>query len=156
MMIESARRLIAGERDVDGPELPSAHAVSLGQSVSGSYFRFLLTPKTEERLEAIESDQAIEIDIAEKYHWETFTVTVAEIDGVANARAWPAGSVALPPRAYPLIATPARSHTPCTLHLIWLRVPVCDPYHASSLAIAAASTRKRNVSQGNYIAISIA
>jgi hypothetical protein len=91
MMIESARRLIAGERDVDGPELPSAHAVSPGQSVRGSYFRFLLTQPIEKRLKAIEPGQSIEIGIAEKYHAETFTVTIAEIDGIADARAWPAG-----------------------------------------------------------------
>jgi hypothetical protein len=91
MMIESARRLIAGERDVDGPELPSAHAVSLGQSVRGSYFRFLLTQPIEERLKGMEPGQSIEIGIAEKYHAETFTVTIAEIDAVSDARAWPAG-----------------------------------------------------------------
>jgi molybdopterin/thiamine biosynthesis adenylyltransferase len=91
MMIESAHRLIAGERDVDGPELPSAHYVSIGQSVRGSYFRFLITPPLEERLKAIEPAQSIEIGIAEKYHAETFAVTVAEIDGTADVRAWPAG-----------------------------------------------------------------
>lgn len=91
MMIESAHRLIAGERDVDGPELPSAHAVSLGQSVRGSYFRFLLTLQMEERLKAIEPGQSVEIGVAEKYYAETFTVTIAEIDGVTDGRAWPAG-----------------------------------------------------------------
>ncbi len=91
MMIESAHRLIAGERDVDGPELPSAHAVSLGQSVRGSYFRFLLTRQMEERLKAIAPGQSVEIGIAEKYYAETFTVTIAEIDGITNGRAWPAG-----------------------------------------------------------------
>ncbi|MGZ2432633.1 ThiF family adenylyltransferase [Neorhizobium petrolearium] len=91
MMIESAHRLIAGERDADGPELPSAHYVSIGQSVRGSSFRFLVTPPLEERLKAIESGQSVEIGVAEKYHAETFTVTVAEIDGGTDMRAWPAG-----------------------------------------------------------------
>lgn len=91
MMIESARRLIAGERDADGPEVPSAHAVSLGQSVRGSYFRFLLTLPIEERLKALEAGQFVEIGIAEKFHAETITVTIVEIDGVADERAWPAG-----------------------------------------------------------------
>lgn len=91
MMIESAHRLIAGERDVDGPELPSAHYVSIGQSVRGSYFRFLMTPSLEERLKAMESGQAIEIGVAEKYHAETFTVTITEIGGATEVRAWPAG-----------------------------------------------------------------
>ncbi len=91
MMIESAHRLIAGERDVDGPELPSAHAVSVGQSVRGSYFRFLATRQMEERLRAIAFGQSVEIGIVEKYYADTFTVTIAEIDGVTDGRAWPAG-----------------------------------------------------------------
>jgi molybdopterin/thiamine biosynthesis adenylyltransferase len=91
MMIESAHRLIAGERDVDGPELPSAHYVSIGQSVRGSSFRFLVTPPLEERLKAIEPGHSVEIGVAEKYHAETFTVTITEIDGATDMRAWPAG-----------------------------------------------------------------
>lgn len=91
MMIESAHRLIAGERDVDGPELPSAHSVSIGQSVRGSYFRFLVTSPLEERLKAIELGQCVDICVAEKYHGETITVTIAEIDSAANVRAWPSG-----------------------------------------------------------------
>ncbi|WP_337052580.1 ThiF family adenylyltransferase [Pseudoxanthomonas sp. USHLN014] len=91
MMIESAHRLIAGERDVGGPQLPSAHAVSLGQSVRGSYFRFLLTPQFEERLKAIEPGQSVEIGIAEKFCADTCTATIAEIYGVTDGRAWPAG-----------------------------------------------------------------
>jgi molybdopterin/thiamine biosynthesis adenylyltransferase len=91
MMIESAHRLIAGERDGDGPELPSAHSTSIGQSARGSYFRFLLTSPLEERLKAIEPGQSIEIGVAEKYHGETFTVTIAEIDDATDMRAWPPG-----------------------------------------------------------------
>jgi len=91
MMIESAHRLIAGERDVHGPELPSAHYVSVGQSVRSSSFRFLVTPPLEERVETIEPGQSLEIGIAEKYHAATFTVTAAEIDGATDMRAWPAG-----------------------------------------------------------------
>ncbi|WP_186259815.1 ThiF family adenylyltransferase [Burkholderia gladioli] len=91
MMIESAHRLIAGEREINGPELPSAHAVSLGQSVRGSYFRFLLTRQMEERLKTIAPGQSVEIGIAEKYYADTFTATIAEIDGVTDGRAWPAG-----------------------------------------------------------------
>ena len=91
MMIESTHRLIAGERDVDGPELPSAHAVSLGQSARGSYVRFLLTRQMEERLNAIAPGQSLEIGIAEKYYADTLTVTIAKIDGVTDGRAWPAG-----------------------------------------------------------------
>lgn len=91
MMIESAHRLIAGERDVDGPELPSAHHVSIGQSVRGSYFRFLMTPSLEGRLNAIEPGQSIEVSVAEKYHAEICTVTITDIDGATDVRAWPPG-----------------------------------------------------------------
>lgn len=90
-LIESARRLIAGERNADGPELPSAHAVSLGQSIRGSYFRFLLTLPIEDHLKAIEPGNALEVVFAEKYHSETCTVTIADIASVSDARAWPAG-----------------------------------------------------------------
>lgn len=91
MMIESAYRLIAGERDVEGPELPSAHHVSIGQSVRGSPFRFLVTTSAEERLKAIEPGQNVEIGVAEKFHGDTFTITITEIDGVTNISAWPSG-----------------------------------------------------------------
>jgi sulfur-carrier protein adenylyltransferase/sulfurtransferase len=91
MMIESAHRLIAGERDVDAPPLPSAHNVSIGQSVRGSSFRFLVTPPLEKHLAAIEPGQSVEMGVAEKYHAETFTVTIAEINDVTDMRAWPAG-----------------------------------------------------------------
>ncbi|QHP66370.1 hypothetical protein EI171_02435 [Bradyrhizobium sp. LCT2] len=91
MMIESAHRLIAGERDGDGPELPSAHSISIGQSVRGSYFRFLLTSALADRLKAIEPGQSVGIGVAEKYHAETFTVTIAEIDSAVDVRAWPPG-----------------------------------------------------------------
>lgn len=45
MMIESAYRLLAGERPDGGARavVPSAHAVSLGQELRGSYCRFLVT-----------------------------------------------------------------------------------------------------------------
>lgn len=91
LMLESAHRLIAGEHDGEGAELPSAHSISLGQSVRGSYFRFLLTSTSEQWLRNIEVGQCVEIGLAEKYHGETFTVTLAEIDGAADSRAWPAG-----------------------------------------------------------------
>ena len=91
MMIESAHRLITGEHDVDRPELPSAHYVSIGQSVRGSNFRFLLTSPIEAHLMAIEAGKSVEIDVVEKYYAETFTVTITDIDGAAEVRAWPPG-----------------------------------------------------------------
>jgi sulfur-carrier protein adenylyltransferase/sulfurtransferase len=90
MMIESAHRLIAGERTID-VELPSAHHVSIGQSARGSSFRFLLTTVAEERLKAVLPGECVEIGIAEKFYSEAITVTVNEIDGVTEIGAWPAG-----------------------------------------------------------------
>ena len=113
MMFESAHRLIAGERDVDGPELPSAHAVSLGQSVRGSYFRFMLTPPLEERLKAIEPGHSVEIGVAEKYHAETVTVTIVEVDSAADERAWPAGIRETTKRGH-AIRLPAGTAMPAT------------------------------------------
>jgi sulfur-carrier protein adenylyltransferase/sulfurtransferase len=111
MMIESAHRLIAGERDVDGPELPSAHYVSIGQSVRGSSFRFLVTPPLEERLKAIEPGTSVEIGVAEKYHAETLTVTITEVDGATDMRAWPAGIRETTKRGY-AIRLPADTRMP--------------------------------------------
>ncbi|MYZ42503.1 ThiF family adenylyltransferase [Schauerella aestuarii] len=90
-MIESAHRLIAGEHHSDGPELPSAHTVSIGQSVRNSVLRFLITQPVEDRLKMMEHGQAIEVSFAEKFHAETLTVTITEMDGASNVRAWPAG-----------------------------------------------------------------
>lgn len=92
MMIESAHRLIAGEREVDAPELPSAHFVSLGQSLRGTIFRFLLTPGTEESLKSLDAALSADIGIAEKLHAGTFAITVTEIAGAECHRAWPAGN----------------------------------------------------------------
>jgi molybdopterin/thiamine biosynthesis adenylyltransferase len=90
MMIESAYRLIAGERTID-VELPSAHHVSVGQSARGSSFRFLLTAVAEARLKAVPPGECLEIGIAEKFYAEAITVRVAKIDGVTEIGAWPAG-----------------------------------------------------------------
>lgn len=91
MMIESAHRLIVGERDADGPDLPSAHYVSIGQRVRGSHFRFIVTPPLEEHLKAIKPGHSAEVGLAEKYHAETLTVTIAEIGGATDMRGWPSG-----------------------------------------------------------------
>jgi len=50
-----------------------------------------VTPPLEGRLKAIEPGTSVEIGVAEKYHAETLTVTIVEIDGATDMRAWPAG-----------------------------------------------------------------
>jgi molybdopterin/thiamine biosynthesis adenylyltransferase len=91
MMVESAHRLIAGERDADGRELPSAHHVSIGQSIRGWNFRFLVTTAAEERLKSLDAGRCVEIGVAEKFHADTLTTTVTDIDGAADLGAWPSG-----------------------------------------------------------------
>jgi molybdopterin/thiamine biosynthesis adenylyltransferase len=91
MMVESAYRLIVGELDIDGPVLPSAHQVSIGQSARGSTFRFLVTQLADERLKSMEPGQSLEIAVAEKFAARTITTTITAIDGVPNFRAWPSG-----------------------------------------------------------------
>ncbi len=91
MMVQSAHRLIAGERGTDGYELPSAHQVSIGQSARGSRFRFLVTTTVAEHLNSIEQGQTVEIGVAEKLHAETLVITITEIAGITNVGAWPFG-----------------------------------------------------------------
>lgn len=91
MMVESAHRLIAGERGEGGGEVPSAHHVSVGQSVRGEHFRFLVTERAERLLQAIEPGGRIAVELAEKAHAGTITTTLTEADGVAGLGAWPAG-----------------------------------------------------------------
>ncbi len=91
MMIESAHRLIAGQRKVDGGQLLSEHYQSIGQRTRGHRFRFILTPEAEERLSAIADGQCVEIGLSEKIHAETITTTVTEVDGERVPGAWPSG-----------------------------------------------------------------
>jgi molybdopterin/thiamine biosynthesis adenylyltransferase len=91
MMIESVHRLVVGEHDTGGRELPSAHQVSIGQSARGSTFRFLITSTAEESLRLIEPGASVEIGVAEKFHAETVTATVTEVGDITGLSAWPSG-----------------------------------------------------------------
>jgi sulfur-carrier protein adenylyltransferase/sulfurtransferase len=100
MMAESAHRLLSGERSNTAIEVPSAHHLSIGQSVRGYHFRFLVTGAANDRLKTIEQGRCVEVGMAEKYHAETITTAVTEIDGLAGLGAWPAGIRELTKRGY--------------------------------------------------------
>ena len=111
MMIESAYRLIAGERKDNGDPLPSEHYQSTGQRARGHRFRFILTPEAEERLSAIADGQCVKISLSEKFHAETIMTTVTEVDGQAVPGAWPSGIREILKRGY-AIRLPAGTELP--------------------------------------------
>ena len=73
----------------------------------------MLTPPLEERLKAIEPGHSVEIGVAEKYHAETVTVTIVEVDSAADERAWPAGIRETTKRGH-AIRLPAGTAMPAT------------------------------------------
>lgn len=91
MMVESAHRLIAGERDPGEGEVPSAHRVSAGQRVRGHKLRFLLTEAADVRFRALAVGAPVELGIAERWHCGILIATVTEIEGVGGFGAWPIG-----------------------------------------------------------------
>ncbi|SHM56802.1 E2 family protein B [Paracoccus solventivorans] len=100
MMVESAYRLLANERGAAPREVPSAHRVSLGQSVRGTSFRFLVTQAANERLRHIEPGRCVEIGLVEKLQMGVVTTTVTEVDGSPWIGAWPAGVPGTSRRCY--------------------------------------------------------
>jgi molybdopterin/thiamine biosynthesis adenylyltransferase len=100
MMIESAHRLLAGERTAAAVPLPSAHSVSLGQSVRGATVRFLLTAGIKRQLERLGVGEACEVGLVEKVHAAALTATLSDIAGEPAERAWPAGTLEYAKRGY--------------------------------------------------------
>lgn len=109
MMVESAHRLISGERGDGAREVPTAHHVSVGQSVRGQHFRFLVTAAAEERLREVEPGRCVEIGVAEKYHAGTITTTIVDVDGFAGLGAWPTGVRATTKRGHAILLPPKLS-----------------------------------------------
>ena len=98
MMIESAHRLIAGER-VDGEpaEVASAHAVSEGQALRGRRNRFLAMPELRARLAAEPFGALHEATFRERHMAETFVAWMSAY-GEGDA-AWNDGTVSTRPAA---------------------------------------------------------
>lgn len=91
MMVESAHRLIAGERGAGEAEVPSAHRVSVGQRIRGHTLRFLLTEAAEDRLRAVAIGAPVELGIAERWQSGILVATVTDIEGFDGLGAWPVG-----------------------------------------------------------------
>lgn len=111
MMVESAYRLIAGERGPEEGEVPSAHRVSVGQRVRGQALRLLLTEVADDRLRAIAVGVPVELGIAERWQSGTLVATVTDIEGVDGLGAWPAGVPATMKRGF-AVRIPAGSPIP--------------------------------------------
>lgn len=80
MMVESAHRLISGERDPTTSEpVPSAHAFDLGRDLRGNVLRFLLTDNLWARLNALPVGQPTSISIALRSIAGNFTSTVKSL-----------------------------------------------------------------------------
>lgn len=110
MMIESAHRLIAGER-VDGEqaEVPSAHAVSEGQALRGRRNRYLAMPELRTRLVAEPLGALHEATFRERHMAETFVAwTSAYGEGEA---AWTDPAVSTRPAAIPGLVARVRTLT---------------------------------------------
>lgn len=114
MMVESAHRLLTSERGAAPREVPSAHHVSLGQSVRGASFRFLVTQAANERLRRIEPGRCVEIGIVEKFQMGVVATTVTEVDGSASLGAWPAGTPGTSRRGHALRPPPGLPVPPST------------------------------------------
>ena len=74
MMIESAYHLLSGERPTADPlgEVPSAHNMSLAQSIRGETCRLLLTSDTVIRLAGLPANEPIDLELSEHDitgHW---------------------------------------------------------------------------------------
>lgn len=92
MLIESAHRLISGERGEGDRRVPSAHHATLGQRTRGQPFRFLLMPQAERRLASLPKGASVKALVSERMRAHTFVSTLVEVDGEAIAGAWEPGT----------------------------------------------------------------
>jgi hypothetical protein len=92
MLIESAHRLISGERGEGDRQVPSAHHTTLGQRTRGQPFRFLLMPQADHRLASVPKGASVEALISERMRDHTFVSTIVEVDGEPIAGAWEPGT----------------------------------------------------------------
>lgn len=91
MLIESAHRLIAGERGESDREVPSAHHATLGQRTRGQPFRFLLMAQAERRLASIQEGTSVEAVVSERMSTHTFLSTLVAVGGEVVPGAWEPG-----------------------------------------------------------------
>src|SRR5215207_3770606 len=88
MMIESAHRLIAGERELDPvDQVRSAHATTVGQDVRAFRLRFVATPAVEQALRELSPCVAHPAELAERRMGPTFIASLRSI-GEAGGASW--------------------------------------------------------------------
>lgn len=89
MMVESAYRLITGEREDAGPRtVPSAHSETLGQITRTSVLRFIITTSAEVELRKIMPGTIADIGIVEKHYADVWTTTLTNVAGLDVDPAW--------------------------------------------------------------------
>jgi sulfur-carrier protein adenylyltransferase/sulfurtransferase len=89
MLIESAYRLISGERrdeQITQP-LPSAHQSHLGRDLRQRNLRFVVSPSLQRHIKALLPNSPIEFDVLEHYHADTWITWVSAI-GDPDAPQW--------------------------------------------------------------------
>lgn len=94
MMIESAHRLLSGERSEEGHgEVASAHRQSIGQELRRKYLRFLLPESLQEKLNQIEPTEVFPAIFIENFTDEACVSTIKSIQPEDPACAWSASGV---------------------------------------------------------------
>jgi molybdopterin/thiamine biosynthesis adenylyltransferase len=88
MLLESAHRLIAGERISDQQlPVPSAHLVSVGQQIRGKGFRFLVDTSTSRALGSLPELTSHSVELAVRMLDDTFLAAVKSI-GTESENGW--------------------------------------------------------------------
>lgn len=93
MMVESAYRLIAGERGAstaegdERPEVISAHETTFAQEIRTSSCRLILTPPAKAALAAIPELEVVPAQLSEKRYAETWTAYVTRV-GAPDGQGW--------------------------------------------------------------------
>ncbi len=88
MMIESAHRLLVGESaELTGHGVPSAHAVSEGQRLRGTYFRLVIAQEPMRLIQDMNDGRLEPIEIEEHYYGETAVAHLTSL-GPDGDRIW--------------------------------------------------------------------
>lgn len=87
MMIESAYRLLSGERETDTEQVPSAHRETMGQKLRSSHLRVLLSPSAKEAFLAVEEGKPLSAEVSEHNYGSAWIVYPIRI-GVKDAPDW--------------------------------------------------------------------
>jgi hypothetical protein len=91
MMIESAYRLISGERRDDLPGVATAHKISIGQRARGETFRILVTATAEAHLRDLEPGQSSDVGFVDRFPSGMVLTTIAEVAGESGLGVWASG-----------------------------------------------------------------